>query len=105
MRHDPVCGMEVKSSTDFHSEYKGTTYDFCSKSCKTKFDSEPEKYIQVPATTNTTGIKAGGDMERIQIPIIGMNCAACAVTIEKEIKKLSGIERATVNYSTENYTV
>jgi PKD repeat protein len=43
---DPVCKMKVdKATAKFTSVYKGTTYYFCSASCKEKFDANPEKYI------------------------------------------------------------
>ncbi|MDR1325322.1 MAG: heavy metal translocating P-type ATPase [Treponema sp.] len=41
----------------------------------------------------------------ITIPISGMTCAACAQRVEKVIKKLEGIETATVNLATEKATV
>jgi Cu+-exporting ATPase len=41
----------------------------------------------------------------VTIPIGGMTCAACAQRIEKAIKKLEGIETATVNLATEKATV
>ncbi|GHU65716.1 copper-translocating P-type ATPase [Spirochaetia bacterium] len=39
------------------------------------------------------------------IPIGGMTCAACSARVEKAIKKLEGIETATVNLATEKATV
>ncbi|MBI4699144.1 MAG: heavy metal translocating P-type ATPase, partial [Nitrospirae bacterium] len=43
---DPVCGMTIEAEESAAaSEYKGTTYYFCAKSCKTKFDKEPETFI------------------------------------------------------------
>jgi len=42
---DPVCGMDVDKG-DIKSLYKGRTYYFCSKGCKTRFDRDPEKYIK-----------------------------------------------------------
>jgi RND family efflux transporter MFP subunit len=46
---DPVCGMtadESKAKAEGNtSSYRGTTYSFCSKSCKDKFEKEPEKYL------------------------------------------------------------
>jgi Cu2+-exporting ATPase len=51
MARDPVCGMEVKSPSKFHSEYGGTTFEFCSPSCKAAFDKEPQKYAQKPEAT------------------------------------------------------
>jgi Cu2+-exporting ATPase len=51
MARDPVCGMEVKSPSKFHSEYGGTEFEFCSPSCKAAFDKEPQKYAQKPEVT------------------------------------------------------
>jgi len=43
---DPVCGMSVdEKSSKYSSQHRGQTYYFCSKACKDKFDSNPEKYI------------------------------------------------------------
>jgi len=42
---DPVCGMDVDKG-DIKSLYKGRTYYFCSKGCKTRVDRDPEKYIK-----------------------------------------------------------
>ncbi|HUH15368.1 MAG TPA: heavy metal translocating P-type ATPase [Gaiellaceae bacterium] len=43
-------------------------------------------------------------VERLELPIEGMTCAACAVRIEKKLNKLAGVEAA-VNYATERATV
>jgi Cu+-exporting ATPase len=44
-------------------------------------------------------------MIRIEIPIVGMSCAACAARIEKGLAKLEGVEAANVNFATERATV
>lgn len=38
-------------------------------------------------------------MKKITIPIGGMHCASCALTIEKSVKKLPGVASANVNYA------
>lgn len=38
--------------------------------------------------------------ERISLQIEGMDCASCAVTIEKKLSRLPGISSATVNFAT-----
>ncbi len=43
---DPVCKMEVESSTTLHRSYKGLTYYFCSKGCMKDFSKNPEKYLK-----------------------------------------------------------
>ncbi|NOX88542.1 MAG: heavy metal translocating P-type ATPase [Calditrichaeota bacterium] len=103
MARDPVCGMEIKSPSDFYSEYAGEKIEFCSSDCKSKFDKNPENYLESKAEKpETTYRKSADGVERLQIPIVGMHCASCTLTIEKEIEKLPGIKRAVVNYSTEN---
>jgi YHS domain-containing protein/uncharacterized membrane protein YraQ (UPF0718 family) len=43
---DPVCGMTVdRQAGKPTSTYEGRTYYFCSEGCKTKFDAEPERYV------------------------------------------------------------
>lgn len=47
MGKDPVCNMEVDpAKAKYKSDYKGTTYYFCSEACKKKFDASPTKYIK-----------------------------------------------------------
>lgn len=46
MVKDPVCGMKVdEGSVKYKSEYKGSTYYFCSPSCKEDFDKNPGKHV------------------------------------------------------------
>ena len=44
-------------------------------------------------------------MKKLTIPITGMDCASCAMNIERRLKKLKGIENANVNYATNKATV
>ena len=43
--------------------------------------------------------------ERIDLPVSGMTCAACARTIERTLAKTPGVERANVNLATATATV
>jgi Cu+-exporting ATPase len=42
---------------------------------------------------------------QITLPIIGMTCANCAATIERNAKKVTGVSEAVVNFGTEKVTV
>jgi YHS domain-containing protein len=45
---DPICLMEIdEKSASFKSVYNGQTFYFCNKSCKQKFEEDPEQYIDV----------------------------------------------------------
>ena len=49
---DPVCGMNVDPARAAgSSEHEGTTYYFCSKGCKTKFDADPGEFVQKAVPT------------------------------------------------------
>jgi len=39
------------------------------------------------------------------LPILGMDCPACAPAIEKRLEKLEGVKEAKVNYMTQNVAV
>ena len=44
---DPVCGMTIDpAKATGKSEYKGTTYFFCSDRCKKTFDANPEAVLK-----------------------------------------------------------
>ena len=41
----------------------------------------------------------------VQIPVLGMTCAACAARIEKKVPKLEGILNVNVNFGAEKAQV
>jgi len=43
--------------------------------------------------------------ERVDLPVSGMTCAACARAIERKLGKTPGVERASVNFATATATV
>ena len=42
---DPICHMDVNPAWGFEARYKGKSYFFCSKRCRTLFAENPEAYI------------------------------------------------------------
>ncbi len=47
----------------------------------------------------------GDQMARIILPVTGMTCANCAMTIERTLRKVDGVERAEVNFASENVSI
>ncbi len=103
MVRDPVCGMEVdEKEAEYSHEHKGVRYYFCSKSCYESFKEDPEKYL-----SGEVGEEMGGhgheeqhridDGKVLALRIGGMHCANCALTIEKNIRKLPGISDVNVS--------
>jgi Cu+-exporting ATPase len=126
MAKDLVCGMEVREEeAAASSEYKGKKYYFCAKTCKQKFDENPEKYIKADNTKGeeveekkeegelrqkeeeSLGFKKEAETKtkKIDLPILGMSCASCASTIQKSLSGLKGVDQANVNFATSKATV
>lgn len=122
MARDLVCGMEVnKDEAAASSLYKRKKYYFCSPVCKTKFDENPEKYLKSQETQgNEVDINSQTSQEksvlkpekkhremteRMDLPIIGMSCASCASTIQKNLSRLEGVDKANVNFATSKATL
>lgn len=119
---DPVCGMDVTPSTAAgQSEHEGKTYYFCSSACKEKFDADPARFTNPSAVEQDAPHQAiegaplngnrhtrttpDGEGERIDLPITGMTCAACARRIERKLSKAPGVRQAGVNFATSRATV
>lgn len=43
--------------------------------------------------------------KEVEFPVEGMTCASCVVRVEKALKKVDGVESASVNFATERATV
>lgn len=119
---DPVCGMTIAPEEAFgKSDFQGETFYFCSSGCREKFAANPAQFISPKKETVKTNspvtsadVLSGrrndhstpnGAGERVDLPITGMTCAACANRIEKKLNKQSGVEKASVNFATARATV
>jgi YHS domain-containing protein len=50
MAIDPVCGMDVnEDNPPAKTQYDGAIYYFCSETCRTTFEEDPEEYIRPAA--------------------------------------------------------
>jgi YHS domain-containing protein len=50
MTTDPVCGMKInESDSEFHSQFGGRKYSFCSEECKKEFEADPEEFVETSA--------------------------------------------------------
>ena len=134
MAKDPVCGMEIEEKSAAHQHaHNGVTYYFCSDDCHETFMAEPAKYAiegelttehehhehHAPATaeahdshvhaahnkTAHTGFREDAELLQLELPVVGIHCPSCTVTIEKAVKQLDGVNRANCNAATEKLNV
>ena len=102
---DPVCHMEVDpEDAAGKSAYKGRTYYFCAASCKERFDADPEGFLSPAESCSVAPPMAPGE-RRVDIPVRGMTCVSCALTIEEGLKRLPGVAQASVNLAAEKASV
>ncbi len=113
MPKDPICGMEIyEKKAKFRAEKGGKAYYFCSKNCHDKFigvseiaygESSSASAKREPAISEHAQKPMVSDIKKASketFSILGMDCASCAVHIEKALKKTSGVNSAAVNYAT-----
>jgi Cu+-exporting ATPase len=101
---DPVCGMEVSTSSDERKvEHEGKTYFFCSSSCLQKFKNDPEEHLgklEEPqeAASHSGSYTCPMHPEVLQdhpgeCPICGMALEPKIATTEEENRELSLMTR------------
>lgn len=101
---DPVCGMEIEEQAAVASQvYDGRTYYFCSEACEEQFLEKPEFFVgaqKEPVASLTTGYNPDlpGPVH-VELPIAGLDCATCVVTIERSLLEVPGVEKAHVNFA------
>jgi Cu+-exporting ATPase len=50
MTKDPVCGMTLdEKRSEFHTQFAGRKYSFCSEDCKREFEADPDEYVETVA--------------------------------------------------------
>ncbi len=91
---DPVCGMAVDPVTSKHRcDFQGHTYYFCSAGCRTKFESDPKKYLDRTAPVAAPQTVPEGTIYTCpmhpQIRQAGPgSCPICGMALEPEVASL-----------------
>ena len=97
---DPVCGMFVNPETSAHSfSYMDQTYWFCCSGCRTKFEKNPDQYLQqrdeVPESASNVSLgktAAGTDYTCPMHPEIvesgPADCPICGMALEPMVPSL-----------------
>ncbi len=96
---DPVCGMTVTKDSPHQAEHAGRPYWFCSAGCRTKFLTQPQKYLSpeaAPALPTPAGAAAGTIYTCPMHPEIRQdhpgNCPKCGMTLEPVLPSLDDEE-------------
>jgi Cu+-exporting ATPase len=106
MVRDPVCGMEIDEGKAYAKrEHGGQTFFFCSPKCEAAFAENPARYAgegngghgkHIPSAT--TGVREGvAGPKRVELPVFGLTCTRCVQAVEKALRGVPGVKKATVN--------
>jgi len=97
---DPLCGMDVSTSSPHHLAHEGRPYYFCSAGCLTKFSANPAAYADGPKAAPAPEVTRGPDMGQTgetlytcpMHPEIRQghpgNCPICGMTLEPVMPSL-----------------
>lgn len=91
---DPVCGMDVdpKTAKGGSSTYEGNTYFFCNPKCKTKFDANPESYLNPATEQKAEAVSEGAIYTCPMHPEIRQvgpgSCPICGMALEPLVVSL-----------------
>ncbi len=87
---DPVCGMMVKPESPHESLLQGTHYRFCSAKCKTKFDANPDQFLNpAPAAVEAVpGAEYVCPMHPEVRQIGPGSCPKCGMALEPVLPEL-----------------
>lgn len=83
------------------------TVNYASERASVTFDPAQTKPAELMANTLAAVRKAGYDVTiaHTELPLLGMTCVNCANTIERTLRKQSGVASVSVNYASERASV
>ena len=92
---DPVCGMTVKPDSPHHAQHAGTEFRFCSAGCRTKFVTDPMKYL-TPSPAEPVSAHPGAQYTCPMHPEILRDapgtCPICGMALEPVMPSLGDEE-------------
>lgn len=97
------CSMNIERAVKKLPGIISITVNFASEYVHVSFDSEKINLSSIVEKIHHAGYSV--ITSKIELPIIGMTCANCAMNIERRLNKLLGIMSATVNFATETVQV
>lgn len=85
-----VCGMTVTTESPPQAEHSGRPYSFCSAGCRTKFLTEPQKYLALTAAPAEPMPVAAGTLPDQGCGLAGHHCARRSICTEQTELALGG---------------
>ncbi|MGQ9586357.1 MAG: heavy metal translocating P-type ATPase [Anaerolineae bacterium] len=97
------CALTVERALKRLESVEQAAVNFATEEATLDFD--PARLQLGKVVEAVDGVGYGVLTERVELPITGMTCANCALTIERALRKLEGVVRADVNFASERAAV
>ncbi len=102
-----VCAQRIEKTAGKLPGMKQATVNFASEKLFVEFDDSQLTIEDLKNAIAQLGytLEDPSEEKNLQIPIGGMNCAACVQRVEKAIGKLDGVTKVSVNLATEKAAI
>ena len=97
------CALAIERGLKKMEGVHNATVNFAAERVTLEYDPSVVDEKRVVATIDDLGYHA--TTAKVELPIRGMTCANCALTIERALRKLDGVVEANVNLANERATV
>jgi len=105
--HCAACSARVEKALRNLEGVENATVNLITEKATVVYNAETLTVTAIKEAVEKAGyeVREQAKGSTVTIPIGGMTCAACSARVEKAVRKLEGIESATVNLATEKATV
>jgi len=98
------CALNIERSVKKLPGIKEANVNFATEQASVSFDPDRVRLDDLVSKISDAGYGVG--KAKIELPITGMTCANCAMTIERTLnKKVPGVLKASVNFASERAAV
>ena len=100
-----TCALTVEKVLGKLEGVDQASVNLASETVSLDYDQQVLSFADLEAAVEGAGYRLVRNLKTETFDIQGMTCATCALTVEKAVGKLAGVEEASVNLATEKLTV
>ena len=100
-----ACASAIERATKKLPGVAEANVNFATEKLTIAYDETQVEESAIPQAVEKAGYKAILPSETHVLSILGMTCASCSAAVERAVKKVAGVQSASVNLATEKLTV
>ena len=100
-----TCALTVEKAIGKVAGVSKTTVNLATEKVTVEYDEQEVGMKDLQMAVEKAGYELENPYQSQTLAIEGMTCATCALTVEKALNKLDGIQNASVNLATEKATI